>query len=356
MAGIITWLYQAVFKLLLSVVELNVVPDLVIRQGIRFLLGQRLAKERQNPEPLPARLQQFVAELKKAPIAQHTDEANVQHYEVPTSYFLTILGKRLKYSSCLYEGPTDSLDMAEVAMLETSCQRAELKDGQAVLDLGCGWGSLSLYMAQRFPGSQITALSNSSTQRQFIETRARTQGLTNLKVVTADVVKFQGFGANSFDRVVSIEMFEHMKNYQALLKKVSGWLKPHGKLFVHHFCHKRFFYNFEVQGEDDWMTKYFFLGGTMMSFNLLEHFQDDLAVDSQWWVSGNHYSRTLEDWLVKHDQHRSKVAPIMEATYGKASGLKWFVYWRLFYLACSELFGYNGGTEYGISHVLMRKK
>ncbi|CAL5229419.1 g12740 [Coccomyxa viridis] len=339
----------------MALVERDVVPDWLIRRGIRYLLSQRVADARKGgPEEQQKRKQAFVDELKSLPIAVQTSVANEQHYEVPTEYFLLVLGKHLKYSSCLYPAANTTLDEAEEAMLDLSCQRAQLTDGQSVLELGCGWGSMSLYMASRYPKSKITAVSNSKTQKELIDSRAKQRGLTNLEVITADVVHFDT--KQRFDRVVSIEMFEHMKNYQALLRNIASWLKPEGLVFVHIFTHKSLAYHFEVKGEDDWMSKYFFSGGTMPSADLLHHFQDDVSLQQQWAINGKHYSRTLEDWLQRQDRQRAEVLPIMKETYGDGQGLKWMVYWRLFYLACSELFNYNGGDEWFVSHYLFKKR
>ncbi|KAG2494249.1 hypothetical protein HYH03_007604 [Edaphochlamys debaryana] len=298
----------------------------------------------------------FVEDLKRMPIAIATDEANEQHYEVPTPYYLLCLGSHLKYSSCLYLTPRDSLDQAEYNMLSLYCERAQLAPGQRVLELGCGWGSFSLFAAARYPASTFVAVSNSATQKAFIDGEARKRNITNLTVITCNMVDFKAPGA-PFDRVVSIEMFEHMKNYQRLLQNISGWLADGGKLFVHIFVHRSVPYHFEVQSEEDWMSKYFFTGGTMPSLNLLLFFQDSLVVRNQWYVNGRHYSRTLEDWLVKHDRHRREVLSILEGAYrgSRDSASVWFHRWRIFYLACSELFGYNGGEEWGVGHYLFEK-
>ncbi|KAK9804356.1 hypothetical protein WJX72_008944 [[Myrmecia] bisecta] len=348
-------LYQAAFAAFLKVIELDLVPDFIIRRGIRYLLAKRLQSERVGgQEAYQQKVQAFVEELKGMPIAIQTAAANEQHYEVPTEYFLLCLGKHLKYSSCLYPSPSTSLDQAEEAMLELCCQRAGLRNGQDVLELGCGWGSMCLYIADKYPRSRVTGVSNSRTQRQLIMQRCKERGITNLEIITADVVDFEA--PATYDAIVSIEMFEHMKNYKALMSKIAKWLKPQGHLFVHIFNHKLFPYHFEDKGADDFMARYFFSGGTMASADLLLHFQDDLAIQQQWWVNGQHYSRTLEAWLAKMDAHRKQIMPIMEKTYGKDSGLKWWVYWRLFYLACSELFNYSQGEEWGVSHYLFQKR
>lgn len=308
-------------------------------------------------EEMYARLQEFVEELKEMPVAVQTDAANEQHYEVPTEYFTDVLGEYRKYSCCLYTRENMSLEEAEVEMLETCCRRAKLENGQSVLELGCGWGSLSLFMAEMYPNSTITAVSNSRTQKEYIDAMAKKKKLKNLTVITEDVVVFRPPKGAKYDRVVSVEMFEHMKNYKELMGRVSSWLKPGGLLFVHIFVHRLGLpYHYLVESEEDWMTKYFFAGGTMPSADLLLHFQDDLAIQNQWYVNGVHYSKTLEDWLKRHDASKAKILPLFETTYGKGQALKWFVYWRLFYLACSELFAHEKGERWGVCHYLFEKK
>ncbi|KAK9837228.1 hypothetical protein WJX81_000114 [Elliptochloris bilobata] len=342
--------------MIMAAVERDIVPDFLLRRGIRYLLSQRVRQSEEGGASEQLRkVQAFVEELKKLPIAVQTAAANEQHYEVPTEYFLRVLGKHLKYSCCLYNRPDATLVEAEEAMLELCCERAGLADGQAILELGCGWGSLCLHVAARFPAARVTAISNSRTQREFIQQCAQERGLRNLAVITADVVKFEA-ARSAFDRVISVEMFEHMKNYQALLRKVACWLKPGGQVFIHIFCHRTVPYHFEVKGEEDWMAKYFFTGGTMPSADLLLHFQDDVVLERRWGLSGMHYSRTLEAWLARQDAQRADILPLMEATYGKGQGLRWLVYWRLFYLACSELFAYKSGDEWFVSHYLFTKR
>ena len=296
--------------------------------------------------------------MKQSPIAIETHAANEQHYEVPTEYFNQVLGRHRKYSSCFYPLANTTLDEAEEAMLALCSERAELENGQRVLELGCGWGSLSLWMASHFPGSAIIAVSNSRTQKEFIDAEARKRGLKNLTVITANVGDdFKPPNSGNYDRVVSVEMFEHMKNYKKLHEKISHWLKPDGKLFVHIFVHRLGLpYHFEVESEEDWMTKYFFAGGTMPSADLLLHFQDDLSIQKQYFVNGVHYSRTLEEWLRRHDKAKRKLMPLFSECYGKDQALKWFVYWRLFYMACSELFAWDGGERWGVCHYLFANK
>mmetsp|Transcript_7143 Transcript_7143/g.12310 ORF Transcript_7143/g.12310 Transcript_7143/m.12310 type:complete len:358 (+) Transcript_7143:63-1136(+) len=331
------------------------VPDWVLRYGIRHLLSIRAAEAcNKSLSKVLADKVAFVQSLRGMPVAVHTAEANEQHYEVPTEYYLMVLGKHLKYSSCLYKNPTDTLSEAEANMLALYCQRAELVDGQDILELGCGWGSFSLFAAAAFPNSKVTAVSNSRTQKEFIMGQAKQRGLGNIQVLTADMVNFQPPG--TYDRIVSIEMFEHMKNYSELLRRCSTWLKSGGKLFVHIFVHKSMPYHFEVNGPSDWMSKWFFTGGTMPSLDLFLYFQEHLQLAGHWYVNGSHYSKTLEDWLVRHDRQRPGVLPVLAKAYGgDVNGWTWYNRWRMFYIACSELFRYNGGQEWGVGHYLFLK-
>eukprot|EP00741_Cyanophora_paradoxa_P012319 tig00000169_g11904.t1 len=343
-------------KNLMQLVEKNMVPDFLIRKGTRTLLQARLDEEEKHDiEAQQAHLMRFVASLKKMPIAVNTRDANEQHYELPTEFFLHVLGKRLKYSSCYFPAGITSLDQAEEVMLAKYAERAQLADGQEILELGCGWGSCTLYMAEKFPKARITGVSNSRSQKEHIDGECKKRGLSNVTIVTADMNEFEA-GAAKFDRVVSIEMFEHMKNYELLMRKVAKWLKPGGMLFVHIFTHARYAYHFEARDESDWMSKYFFTGGTMPSDNLLTYFQEDLALADHWRVSGTHYGKTSEAWLANLDAKKKEVWPILEATYGKENATKWFVYWRLFFIACAECFAFAGGNEWLVSHYLFRKR
>lgn len=338
-----------------SLLEKNKVPDMLIRQGIRRLLAQRLRDERKgDAEAQQAHFMKLVEELKSSEIAVHTAEANEQHYEVPTEFYQYCLGKHLKYSSGYWkEGVTD-INTSEKDMLELTCARAELANGQNVLELGCGWGSLSLFMSAKYPQSKFTVVSNSRTQKIFIDEQARQRGIKNLTVITADINVFTIDQA--FDRIVSVEMFEHMRNYKMLLQKVASFMKPDGKLFIHIFTHKEYAYKFEVIDESDWMSKYFFTGGIMPSDHLLLYFNEHINIERHWHVSGLHYSKTSEAWLKNMDAHKAQIMPLFENTYGKDQALKWWVYWRIFYMACAELWGYNKGEEWIVSHYLFTKK
>ncbi|HMP74914.1 MAG TPA: cyclopropane-fatty-acyl-phospholipid synthase family protein [Kiritimatiellia bacterium] len=331
-------------------IEKEWIPDFLLRRGIRRLLAQRLEQEAARAGQLDA----FIAELKSSPIAIHTQDANQQHYEVPTAYFKAALGPRLKYSSCLWDDQTPDLAAAEERMLALTCERAQLAPGQDILELGCGWGSLSLYMAERFPAARVTAVSNSRTQKEYIDAEAKRRGLTNLTIITSDMNDFATDAR--FDRVVSVEMFEHMRNYEELLRRIRGWLKPDGRLFVHIFCHERFAYPFETDGDNDWMARYFFTGGIMPSFDLLSRFDRDLVQIDAWKVNGVHYARTLEAWLQRQDTQRATLWPLFVQTYGADHAQKWWVYWRLFYLACAELFAYRGGAEWYVGHYLFKPR
>jgi cyclopropane-fatty-acyl-phospholipid synthase len=441
LAPFLALVLQPLTKLIEALTYRNLLPDCALRFIIRTLLGVRLNS---MPSSLAARTRAkmaFVEGLKRMPVAVQQQDANEQHYELPTPYFLLALGRHLKYSCCLYdgdagatdEGPVaaaraqaqlrrlpasraaEELSRAERAMLALTCARADMADGQRILELGCGWGSLTLFMAAAFPGSTITAVSNSRTQRRHIERQALERGLKNVTVLTADMAGFEvSFGVlvgarvradtslvlqktgkgqnarcaktdaqtpvphhpkktpknppnhqtkkpphgdNAYDRVVSVEMLEHMKNYDVLFSRIARWLKPgKGKFFCHVFAHRDQPYHFEARDETDWMARHFFSGGTMPSLDLFLHFQQPgLKIADVWWVNGKHYSRTLEAWLARHDQAKRGVMGIFEETYGRGEALRWFVMWRIFYLACSELFAYRGGDVWGVAHYLFEK-
>ncbi len=333
-----------------SLLEKNLLPDWLIRIGIRRLLAQRIREETAQYDRAA-----YVADLKSRPIAEETRAANEQHYEVPTDFYRLCLGRRLKYSGCFYQTGAESLNEAEEAMLALYVERGRLEDGQSILELGCGWGSLSLYLAERFPHSRITGVSNSRTQKEYIDGEARRRGLSNLQIITCDMNAFDLPGAQ-FDRVVSVEMFEHMKNYQRLLANVARWLKPDGLLFVHIFTHHQLSYHFVPRDATDWMARYFFTGGQMPAHDLLPAFNEHLQLVQDWKVNGRHYQQTAEHWLQNMDRHRSEILPLFERTYGKAAVTRWWVYWRVFYMACAELWGYRNGEEWLVSHYLFRRR
>jgi len=322
-------------------------PDAMRKAAIRLLVS---GARRQAACAGPDADARFAAEMAVRPIAEHTDAANAQHYEVPAAFFQACLGPRLKYSSCLY-GEGDTLAEAEDRALAETCAHAQLADGQRILELGCGWGSLSLWMAQAYPNARITAVSNSASQQAFILARARELGLANLEVVTCDMNDFHADG--EFDRVVSVEMFEHMANWRALLTRIRGWLKPDGRLFVHIFTHRTSPYRFDVEDEADWIAQHFFAGGVMPSHGLMRRFPDLFAVEADWRWSGTHYERTARDWLANMDRNDAVVRPVLRETYGDQAEI-WRRRWRLFFLATAGLFGHRGGEEWGVSHFLMR--
>jgi len=335
-----------------AILERDVLPDPLVRAGIRQILRQRLREEGERDQYRQRiKLERFVAQLRSSPIAVQTGAANAQHYEVPAEFFELVLGPRMKYSCGLWDDdPADqaALPGAEEAMLAVTCERAALADGQRILELGCGWGSLTLYMAERFPGASIVAVSNSASQRVFIERRAAERGLRNVRLLTADMNDFDSSG--QFDRIVSVEMFEHMRNYAKLLARIAAWLTADGKVFIHMFSHRRFAYPYEVRGPSDWMAEHFFTGGTMPSDDLLYHFQDDVRIEAHWRVSGTHYEHTANAWLAKMDANRAAIDEVFARVYGPGAVTKWRARWRMFFMACAELFGYRGGSEWMVSH------
>ncbi len=338
-----------------TLLEHDMLPDWLIRIGIRRLLRERLREEDAGDPALQReRLLGFIDELRASPVAIETKAANEQHYEVPAAFFVQCLGPRRKYSSAWWPDGVTTLAEAENAMLDLTCRRAQLQDGQSILELGCGWGSLSLYMAVRFPHSQITAVSNSRSQRQFIDGESKRLGLRNLEIITADMNRFNT--ECRFDRIVSVEMFEHMRNYQELMRRIATWSNPGALLFVHIFTHSRFAYPFEDRGPGDWMARHFFTGGIMPSDDLLVHFQDDFAIREHWQEQGTHYQKTAEAWLAAMDANRWAIMDILERTYGAENALCWFVRWRVFFMACAELWGYRNGSEWLVSHYLFERR
>jgi cyclopropane-fatty-acyl-phospholipid synthase len=337
-----------------TLLERNFIPDPLIRARIRKLLRKRLQDEhRPTAEAQQAHLMQLIATLRTSPIAIETKAANEQHYEVPTAFFRMVMGKHMKYSCCYWDDTTPDLSAAEEKALRITCERAQLRDGMDILELGCGWGSLTMFMAAAFPHARITGVSNSATQKTWIESACKERGLSNVRIITADMNVFDI--SEKFDRVVSVEMFEHMRNYALLLEKVSRFLKDDGKLFVHIFTHKDITYFFDVVDETDWMSKYFFSGGVMPSDDLLFYFNDHLTVTDHWHWDGTHYGKTAEAWLVNMDAHKQEIMPILAETYGAEHAVKWWVYWRIFFMACAELWNFDHGREWIVSHYVFHK-
>jgi cyclopropane-fatty-acyl-phospholipid synthase len=330
--------------------ESGFLPDFLLRLGIRRLCAQRLREEQAGGmEAAWARYGALIEALRQSPVAIHTEAANAQHYEVPPRFFELCLGRRLKYSSCYFPEGVSDLDAAEEAMLALYGERAELADGQDILELGCGWGSLTLWMAEHFPGARITAVSNSRPQRAFIEARCRERGFGNVSVITCDVNRL-ALDASSYDRCVSIEMFEHMRNYETLMGRIGGWLRPGGKLFVHIFCHRELMYPFETEGDSNWMGRYFFTGGLMPSADTLLWFQNRLRIERQWRLSGTHYQKTANAWLANQDRSREEVLKVLAEAYGEQAARLWHQRWRMFWMACAELFGFRDGREWLVGH------
>ena len=338
----------------LSWVEQGLVPDSLVRAGIRRLCSQRLSETGgEDCERAAYLTREFVAALSSSPVAVATDKANEQHYELPPRFFELVLGPHRKYSSCYWDEQTRTLEEAEVRALQLTCAHADLKNGQDILELGCGWGSLSLWMAARYPHSSITAVSNSAPQRQYIEEQARQRKLGNLQVITADMNNFSIHPR--FDRVVSVEMFEHMRNWPELFGRVHGWLKPGGRFFMHVFVHRHAPYLFEARDESDWMSRHFFTGGMMPSDDLALHCQDSLKLVNRWRWNGTHYEKTANAWLAEMDAKRALVTPVLKETYGEDGAEIWRQRWRVFFMACAELFGYDRGQTWWVSHYLFER-
>ena len=342
-------------QLAFDITEQGYMPDIVLRRGIRFLLKQRLKEiNAADVEAMAEQTFNFVNDINASPVALQPEKANEQHYEVPAEFFQQVLGSHLKYSCAYWPQGVTTLDEAEHAALEHTCQHAKLADGQQILELGCGWGSLTLWMAGHYPNSHITAVSNSHSQREYIEQKAVSQGLTNLEVITCDVSDFDT-RSNHYDRVVSVEMFEHMRNWQELYSRVANWLKPGGYFFKHIFVNRTVPYLFEDNGPSDWMSRYFFSGGMMPSDELPVFFQRDLKFVQRWRWDGTHYEKTSNAWLEKMDANRDSLWSLFEQTYGKDQAQCWWSRWRIFFMACAELFAYDKGQQWWVSHYLFEK-
>jgi cyclopropane-fatty-acyl-phospholipid synthase len=336
------------FSAMIGTAERVPLPDALIRAGIQRLCSRtatRLASG--NAESDAA----FAREMATHAIAENTAEANAQHYEVPAAFFALVLGPNRKYSSCFYKEPVSTLREAEEEALRQTIEHAELADGQSILELGCGWGSLSLSMARQFPQAQITAVSNSSSQRQYIEAEAVSRGLKNLRVVTQDMNLFDP--GSRFARIVSVEMFEHMMNWRELLTRAHSWLVPDGRLFMHIFTHRSGTYLFDRDDGEDWIAQHFFTGGVMPSHHLIRQYADLFAIEKEWRWSGVHYQRTALGWLDNFDRNRDRIEGILRAVYGNDTAL-WMRRWRWFFLATAGLFGYADGSEWGVSQYRMK--
>ena len=338
----------------INLAERRILPDWLVRKGIQGLMGKKLKEQNSLYEPDSSiRKLSWVQSMDQSPLAYFSSKPNAQHYEVPPQFFKEVLGPRMKYSSCLWESGTTDLREAENQMLNLTTKRSRIKDGMRVLDLGCGWGSFSLYIAENFPNCKIVSVSNSKDQGNYIEEKCRSLGLKNVSHIKADMNEFDT--DLLFDRVVSIEMFEHMRNYRLLLRNIARWLTDSGQVFLHFFCHRDYAYPYEINGDSDWMTRYFFTGGMMPSYDLLEYFQDDLVLKENWKVNGYHYEKTCRTWLNNQDNSRHIIMDIFRNFYGEKANL-WYNRWRIFWMACEELFAYNCGKEWFVGHFIMEKK
>ncbi|MFT5101511.1 MAG: cyclopropane-fatty-acyl-phospholipid synthase [Planctomycetaceae bacterium] len=338
---------------LIDLVEQGRVPDALTRFGIRRLLKQRLKKEKKRYQA-PNTLSQFIDQMISSPLAINTFDANAQHYEVPTQFYDQVLGDHKKYSCCYFEPNVHNLSSAEEAMLALSCERAGVEDGMEILELGCGWGSLTLWLGQHYPNARITAVSNSSTQKSYIDQTAADRNITNLNVITCDMNDF--VADQQYDRVVSIEMFEHMRNYKILFERISTWLKPTGKLWFHIFVHHSLPYFFQDEGEADWMARHFFTGGLMPSWDLPLQIPSPLKLENRWPVKGTHYAKTSRAWLNLIDANEQSVRNVFTSSDDPTSATVLFNRWRMFFMACEELFAYNDGREWYVGHYLFSNK
>lgn len=341
--------------LALNWTEQGLVPDAAIRAGIRRLLRRRKDEiGADDAETGSLAAEAFIASMDRSPVALLPEKANEQHYEVPADFYAIALGRHRKYSACHWSDDTHGLDIAEARALSMTCRNAQLDNGQEILELGCGWGSLTLWMAVSYPGSTITAVSNSASQRDYILGESARLGLDNVNVITADMNSFDT--PLRFDRVVSVEMFEHMRNWPVLFRRVHDWMKVDGLFFMHVFVHRLTPYAFVERGEDDWMSRYFFSGGMMPSDDLALRCQDDLRVARVWRWNGTHYERTANAWLANMDAKRAAVLPVLEQTYGHEQVNLWWQRWRIFFMSCAELFGYDSGQEWWVSHYLFERR
>ncbi|MBD3213563.1 MAG: methyltransferase domain-containing protein [Candidatus Lokiarchaeota archaeon] len=338
----------------------GLIPEFLIRLFLRMYYELRFLRLPEEVEEIQEHLNEVIAEMKKSPIAISTDTANEQHYELPTAFFTEILGKYMKYSCGYWKTSSKKseliggLDRSEEEMLKISCRRAQVKDGEKILDLGCGWGSLSLYIKDHYKNTRITAVSNSSTQKEYIESIAQARDITDIQVISGNIAELDL--EEKFDVIVSIEMFEHMRNWQKLMEKLSKFLKEDGRLFIHIFTDKNHPYFFETDNERNWMAQYFFRGGLMPSTDLLLYFSNHFSIQKVWKVNGTHYAHTLNAWLKKMKSNKVSILPLLEAAYGKAEVRKWWNYWKLFFISLSEVFGFEDGNQRFVTHYLFKKR
>ncbi len=339
----------------IDLAESGLLPDVILRLSMRRLLRDRLVEEVVDDTELSQRrLMLFIERMRRSPIAVETAAANSQHYEVPAAFHRLCMGQHMKYSSCLFTTGRETLDEAEAAMLALTCERADLADGQEILEIGCGWGSLSLWMASHYPRSRIRGVSNSNSQREHIMAQAAARGLTNITIETADISTYQPVG--HYDRVVSVECFEHLRNHAELFRRIASWLKPDGKLFCHVFTHRTVAYTFDDRGKDDWMARHFFTGGMMPSDSLFTYYQDDLALEQHWRVNGTHYARTARWWLRNLDAHRREALALFVKNLPLAEAKRMIQRWRMFFMACEELWAFNHGNEWLVSHYRFHRR
>jgi cyclopropane-fatty-acyl-phospholipid synthase len=323
-------------------------PDIVIRAAIQRLCSRTATRLASGNAESDA---SFAEEMAARQLAEYTDEAGAQHHEVPQAFFAKVLGPNRKYSSCFYKEPESTLQEAEEESLRQTVEHADLHDGQSILELGCGWGSLSLWMARQFPHAQVIAVSNSNPQRIYIEGEAASRSLKNLRVIAQDINLFDP--QQQFDRIVSVEMFEHMMNWRELMMRVQSWLKPDGRFFLHIFTHRTGAYRFDPRDKEDWVAQHLFTGGVMPSHHLIRQYADLFEVEKEWRWSGTHYQRTAQGWLANFDSHRGEIDDILRPVYGRDTSLR-MRRWRWFFLATAGLFGYAGGSEWGVSHYRLR--
>ncbi len=343
------------FSYLIELADRSILPDFLIRSGIHLLNRKRLSSEKREDIVSQQQAKElFIEEIRRSPIAVETQRANEQHYELPPAFFQKVLGRRMKYSSCYWPPGMTSLDDAETAMLRLTCDRAQLSDGMEILELGCGWGAVSLWMAENYPNSRILSMSNSKPQGAFIRNRCAERNLDNLEVVTADINDFDT--DRRFDRIISVEMFEHMRNWGQLLERISRWLKPGGKLFVHIFTHLNYPYLYRTRGAEDWMGRHFFTGGMMPSDDLFLYLQEHVVLEKHWRVDGTHYRKTAEAWLQNLDAHQESLLPVLAEVYGPGEERRWFQRWRIFFMACAGLWGFRKGQEWLVSHYRFRNR